>query len=295
MPRKPRHIVKGAVYHLISRFVDREWFITTRGERELYLRMLGRALLDTDWRCLAYAVMSNHIHLQAVAGSNSLASWIRRVHSPFADTMNQAHGRIGSMFVRGPKACFVPPDKVARVLAYIHNNPVRAQVVAEPRDSEWTSHRAYVGLARSPRWLHVEEGLQRAGMTAEVFEEWVHTRHVEAAPKTDAELFDALELEEAVEVEVAPMVGADELVRITADEVGLSVAAIRSRRKQAHHVLARRVVALCGDHIGLSGVAIARSLGASQQCVSKILTQGCVDGPQRAVIDRVLLAVNRAG
>jgi REP element-mobilizing transposase RayT len=90
MPRKPRHIVPGGVYPLISRFVDREWFITSAHEREHYLSLLGRALNDSDWTGLGYGVMSNHVHIEAIAGRDSLSSWIRRVHSRFADTMNRA-------------------------------------------------------------------------------------------------------------------------------------------------------------------------------------------------------------
>src|SRR5438067_2099143 len=103
MPRKRRVIVAGSVYHLISRFVDRDWFIRSELERDYYLQLLGPALETTDWRCLSYAIMSNHVHLAMVAGRDTLASWIRRVHSPFADWMNRSHERIGSIFVRGPK------------------------------------------------------------------------------------------------------------------------------------------------------------------------------------------------
>src|SRR5262245_8463848 len=123
MPRTPRCIIPGTTYHLISRFVDREWFIRSDEERALYLKLLGRGLADADWRLLAFAVMSNHVHLCAVAGEQPLDSWIRAVHSPFADAMNRAYNRIGVMFVRGPKDIAVDPENVGKVIAYIHNNP----------------------------------------------------------------------------------------------------------------------------------------------------------------------------
>lgn len=291
MSRKPRHIVAGCVYHLISRFVDRQWFITSALEREHYLSLLARALTESDWRCLGYAVMSNHIHMETVAGRDTLSSWIRRVHSPFADAMNRAHDRIGPVFVRGPKAHLVPPEKVGRVLAYIHNNPVRAGVVAQPGDSDWTSHRAYTRTVRAPRWLHVDEGLERCGASALQFDDWVRTNHVTFPVRTEDETFAELELEEAVEPDEAPHVDARELVGIVADAVGLSIDEMRSRRKQAPHVLARHVAAHCGDRLGLRGTDIARALGTSQQSVSKILTQTGLRTSEeclvRLVLDRV--------
>src|SRR5882762_8704116 len=109
MPRRPRQNSPGRVYHLISRFVDRDWFIATESERRVYLELLGRALQTSDWRCLAFAIMSNHIHLAMVAGLQALDRWIRRVHSPFAEWLNQRYDRIGSVFVRGPNDHVVAP------------------------------------------------------------------------------------------------------------------------------------------------------------------------------------------
>ena len=75
MSRTPRSIIPGLVYQLISRFVDREWFITHERERTHYVELLGRAIEKSDWRCIGYSVMSNHQHISAVAGQQSLASW----------------------------------------------------------------------------------------------------------------------------------------------------------------------------------------------------------------------------
>ena len=109
--------------------------------------------------------MSNHVHLAMVAGPEPLATWLRQVHSTFADTGNRSRERIGALFVRGPEALLVPDDRVGRVIAYLHNNPVRAGVCAQPHDSTWTSHRAQLGLDDAPPWLDVGEGMRRTGLT----------------------------------------------------------------------------------------------------------------------------------
>jgi hypothetical protein len=51
------------------------------------------------------------------------------------------------------------------VIAYIHNNPVRAGVVAKASDSSWTSHRAYVGSSKPPQWLKVDHGYELMNIT----------------------------------------------------------------------------------------------------------------------------------
>lgn len=153
----------GCVYHLISRFVAREFFIQSAVERETYLSLLGFMIARSDWRCFSYAIMSNHIHLGLVAGDEPLAEWLRPTHTHFAQWINQRRERIGAVFVKGPNFIEVMRHGAPHVINYIHQNPVRAGVVADARDSDWTSHRAYLGLTRKLPWLDVELGLELAG------------------------------------------------------------------------------------------------------------------------------------
>lgn len=284
MPRLPRQNEPGRVYHLIARFVDRDWYIETEREREKYMILLARALTESDWRCLAYAVMSNHIHLCAVCGTQSLDSWIRRVHSPFADWMNRKRDRIGSVFVRGPKDLEVSPSRLGAVLAYIHRNPVRAGVVPTARASTWTSHRAYVGLEQTPRWLHVQEALSRAGFhDASAFDDFVYTN--------DDSTY-AAEVESALETPVirprrTPAVEPGAVVAATGDELAISLSRLCSNRRGAAEVFGRRVAAHCAAAVGLSGVEIASALNVSQQGISAIQRRAVPDDVARVSV-RVL-------
>jgi len=264
MPRRPRRMFAGRVYHLISRFVDREWFISSDIERTTYLGLLSHALSDSDWRCLAYAVMSNHIHLCVVAGEPRLDTWIRRVHSPFADWMNRMHERIGSVFVRGPKDIEVPPERVRDVLAYIHNNPVRAGVVGAAADSSWTSHRAYLGLEMKPRWLHVQVGLELGGFDGgAALDAW-------GATAPDAEWDAVVRASDDPVPRPTTAARAPIIVQAVAEQVGLPVAELRSPRRSPAVVLGREVAVRCATALGVTGKAIADALQMSQQGASSI-------------------------
>ena len=268
MSRKPRLVRPGHVYHLISRFVDREWFIASEEERERYLHLLGRALDESDWRCLAYAIMSNHVHLGLVAGLQPLDSWVRRVHSPFADWINRKYDRIGCMFVRGPKSIEVAPEGVGAVIAYIHNNPVRANVVTDAGASSWTSHRAYLGLRLPPRWLHLREGMAQSGFEdRDLFGAWVSTRPAESEVLEAIERADDPDRESPLDTS-AP--AADEIVQLAAESVGIPVAQLCSRRRSARELLGRRVSVACAARVGIPGPRIAGALRMSQQGVSLI-------------------------
>ncbi len=277
MPRQPRDIEPGTEYHLISRFVDREWFIEKSYEREHYLRLLGRALDRTDWRLTGYAVMSNHIHLKSIAGEQPLDAWIRKVHSPLADALNRSRKRIGNVFARGPKAYPVTPESSGNLLAYIHNNPVRAGQSTDAAGNDWTSHRAYVGKAPVPRWLHVEEGLLRAGHADRTaFDAWVNDP---ARAETEFQFTE----EHYAQMETKYRAAADErrrdVVRETAEQVasvtasvlGTTVARLCSTSRGDLEVLGRAVAVRSGGMLGLSGQSLASVLHLSPARVSALL------------------------
>jgi len=293
--------VPGVVYHVIARFVDRSWFITSDDERQRYLAMLGHALTQSDWRCLAYALMSNHIHLMMIAGWLALETWAKSVHTSFAGWMNERHGRSGPMFTRGPKSCAILPEDEGQVLAYIHNNPVRAGVVSCASDSTWTSHRAYTGLANAPAWLDVAEGMRRAGFcTPEDFDAWVNNTPGEAGwvdlrrVRKEARKRGAIEVATPTvgPIALVPLVarpGAHvrieprRIVQLTASMLGLTELDICSARRDPPITAARTVAVHAAFRLGLSGAAIACCLGISPQATSLLRKREVPPGLQEVL------------
>src|SRR4051812_36439330 len=180
MPRSRSFKQPNAVYHLIPRFVAGEWFIRGPHERRQYLELFGRAIQKSDWRCLSYGIMSSHLHLQLIAGTVPLADWLAEPHSLFADWMNERNKRVGAVFVRGPKSLHVSPAGIGTVMAYIHRNPLRAGLVSNVRDTDWTSHRAYLGLDKAPPWLDVAAGLSLTGFeSGEALDAWIQSTDID--------------------------------------------------------------------------------------------------------------------
>lgn len=193
MPRIARVVRVGAVHHVIARFVDRSWLLSDDEERAAYLSRLVFALGRSDWTLLAYALMSNHVHLVLEAGQAPLQSWAKSTHSRMARWLNMRHRRLGPVFADRPYAEVVEPSGVPNVIAYVHNNPVRARVVSCAEESAWTSHSMYLGEAVTPRWLSVSRGLELCGYSTaqedrDAFREWVR---VCAAAATQAHAVDA--------------------------------------------------------------------------------------------------------
>ena len=94
MPRFARFHVTSGLFHVISRFHDRRFYLDIEGARKKYLEFLGQALVSHDARVIVYCLMSSHIHLVVQLGNDRLGQLTKKVHSPFANWLNaQRQGR----------------------------------------------------------------------------------------------------------------------------------------------------------------------------------------------------------
>jgi len=172
---------EGSVQHLIARCVNTDFLLDTRGARAHLLGKLGEKLHRHDCRLLAYSVMSSHLHLAALIGKLPLDRVLQGLLCSVAMRINLVRDRIGHAFANRFTNKLVPRDCTGYLVAYIHNNEQRANIVDSPQASRWSSHRAYVGLAPQPDWLDVKLGLELSGFedTAEgrrQFHEFVVSR-----------------------------------------------------------------------------------------------------------------------
>jgi len=158
-----RNVSRGDLLHVVANCVDRAYLLDLPGVREQYLRRLGDATVRRDWRVFGYALMSSHVHVVVEAGGAPFETVFASLHGPIARWINGVRGGLGSVFANEPYSVTFPPEAMGRVLAYVHNNPVRAGVVADARRSRWTSHGAFVRGGTAPRWLDVGRALAIAG------------------------------------------------------------------------------------------------------------------------------------
>jgi putative transposase len=138
MPRIARVDAPFCVHHIICRFVNgQNRFDQLSDARQEFLRRLGLALKKADWALLAFALMGNHGHLVLMAGIDPPAKLMRPLESGFAGWWNRRMRQSGPPYTRTRGPVFadrfadivVPPERAAIVIAYVHNNPVRARLV----------------------------------------------------------------------------------------------------------------------------------------------------------------------
>lgn len=168
MTRVARPHTPGFPHHLISRFQDRRFRLAGPRERAGYLESLRRASKahPSIWIC-SYGGMSSHVHKVCLGENEPLGGFLHSLNTSFGLWLNKNDGGLGKVFAERPSSIPITTDEgLARAIAYIHNNPVRAGVVVCPSDTDWTSHRAFIGEAEPPGWLEVEWALAAIGYSS---------------------------------------------------------------------------------------------------------------------------------
>jgi putative transposase len=166
MARPLRIEFPGALYHVTSRGNARQRVFRDDEDREMFLATLAWVVTRFAWRCHAYCLMNNHVHLLIETPQPNLSRGMRQLNGVYTQRFNRRHRKVGHLFQGRFKAILVEKEGYLLELArYIVLNPVRAKMVKMPERYLWSSYRAMVGLAPVPPALAIEWVLDQFART----------------------------------------------------------------------------------------------------------------------------------
>ncbi len=138
-------------------------------EDEEYRRfenILAQGLEQYSVALHAYCWMRNHVHMALQVNDQPLSKLMQNISQRYTHWFNKQYDRVGHLFQGRYKAILVDKDAyLSELIRYIHLNPVRANIVTDPIDYQWSSHGAYAGHVQGPPWLTVARGLGQFGKT----------------------------------------------------------------------------------------------------------------------------------
>jgi putative transposase len=138
VPRKPRDLVEGGVYHVYARGNARHRIFRDDRDRRLYLSILDHVVGVKRWRCIAYCLMGNHVHLLLETPEPNLDTGMQLLHGLYGQRHNVRHERSGHLFQgRYGASRLASTAQLERALAYIQQNPVEAGLCERPDDWPW--------------------------------------------------------------------------------------------------------------------------------------------------------------
>ena len=143
MSRTKRPFLPGAAFHVTSRIQGRARCLDEqlRGDVVCAIR---DSLHKSDARLIAFAVMTNHLHLIFRQGIDPLAALMQPLLTRVALRVRKKTGWIDHVV---GQRFFAKPCKDAEhlriMISYVHRNPVALGICQDPIDYEWSSERAY--------------------------------------------------------------------------------------------------------------------------------------------------------
>jgi REP element-mobilizing transposase RayT len=133
MARRPRLFAPGLLYHVIARGNQRQLTFLGEDDYRAYSRRLALYRARHGVTLLAYCLMPNHVHLLARTGDVPLAKFMQGLQQSYTQWFNRLHGKVGHVFQGRYRAIVCDSEAYLLTLVrYIHLNPVRAGLVADP-------------------------------------------------------------------------------------------------------------------------------------------------------------------
>ena len=143
MARLPRYVIPGQPQHIIQRGNNRQVIFAADADFQFFRDALIDAADNHGLAIHAYVWMTNHIHLLATPKEeDSISKVFQSVGRKYVQYFNYTYQRSGTLWEGRYRATVVDSERyLLTVMRYIELNPVRADMVAHPRDYAWSSYR----------------------------------------------------------------------------------------------------------------------------------------------------------
>lgn len=146
MSRVPRNYYSANFFHVIVQGIKKEYIFCEEKYIKKYIDNLFKYKSRYNITIIAYCIMNNHAHLLLYCNDIlNISGFMKSVNTSYALFYNKLQNRVGYVF----RDRFVSePINTKRYLlnciAYIHNNPVKANIVSNLNDYLYSSYKDYI-------------------------------------------------------------------------------------------------------------------------------------------------------
>lgn len=146
MPRLSRQESNTGYYHVMTRGINKNKIFKSKPDKQKLINIIKEKLNEVDCEVYAYCVMDNHLHLLLNSSIENLSLFMKKINISYAMYYNSKNDRIGPVFQDRFKSENILNDRYFYgVIRYIHNNPVKANIVSKPEKYNWSSMSEYIG------------------------------------------------------------------------------------------------------------------------------------------------------
>lgn len=130
------------------RGINRQGLFFDQDDYQCYLEAIQRVKEEGKAEVYGYCLMDNHVHLLLREKEEGMSSIMKRIGVTYAWWYNKKYDHSGHIFQDRYQSQPVEDNTyLLSVLRYIHNNPVKANLVQAAQEYPWSSCKLYYGDA----------------------------------------------------------------------------------------------------------------------------------------------------
>ena len=157
--RPPRILSETGLYHIVFRGINRQNLFEEESDYEKLIEVIKAIKKDIGLSIYAYCFMTNHVHLFVKEKeTGDIKKIMHRLLTRYVGWYNRKYQRSGSLIGNRYKSEPIEDETYyLALIRYIHQNPVKANMVDKPCEYIWSSYNDYVNSKSD--FVDVEFGL----------------------------------------------------------------------------------------------------------------------------------------
>jgi putative transposase len=146
MPHRKTPLIKNNFYHIYNRGNNRENIFFER-ENYIYFLNLMKLHLVNNVHIIAYCLMPNHYHFLLYLQNEKISNSMKSLSLAYTKAINKKLNRSGVLFQGRFQSIHIQETEyLINLVRYIHLNPIKAGIVDQIDQWEFSSYPEYAGL-----------------------------------------------------------------------------------------------------------------------------------------------------
>lgn len=148
MARYPRLALANVIYHVLNRGNNHQVIFIDNEDYQYFIERLKEAKEKYRCKLYSYVLMPNHIHfLIEPLIAQDMAKFMKMIAQKYGQYINKKYKRTGTLWDGRYKSSLVSNDDYfITCCKYIEMNPVRAGIVSNPEEYQWSSYNIKIGM-----------------------------------------------------------------------------------------------------------------------------------------------------
>jgi REP element-mobilizing transposase RayT len=148
MARLARKISESGIYHIVFRSINKQLIFEENNDYIKLKDILSTLKVEMHFEIYAYCFMGNHVHLLLKENNwGDISLIMKRELTKYVRWYNTKYQRSGALIANRFKSLPVNVDEYfLNLIRYIHQNPLKAGIVKNISDYNWSSYNEYVNI-----------------------------------------------------------------------------------------------------------------------------------------------------